>query len=560
MKKGSWVYFILLLLATTVLASCSPQSQKRLSSGGGLTVATAKSTDYNDLLSLFKKWREFVKPRVVDGVPDYTANAMNAHYAGLETLRGRLANIDPLSWPLSQRVDYEILRAEMNGFEFDHRILRPWSRDAAFYTVIQDAPPDVPAREGPELYGTLLLYSYSFPLSEKEIPEFRMRLQAIPKILEQARSNLVEDAKDLCLLGIRVKANESAILEGLVRTLAKHHPILVSDAEKARAAVEDFRGWLEEKHKTMKAPSGIGIENYNWYMKNVHLVPFTWDEQVTILQRELQRSWTFLKIEENRNRHLPKLIMASSAEEYGKRRREAIQEFMTFIRNKEIFTVPDYMGDYMGLSWASDGFSRDLSPVDFFLQVEYRNSLPLLCHSMHTFDLQRLVHETHPIRRFPLLYNIWDSRCEGMATAFEEMAMQAGLMEKSPRVRELVYVMLANRAARALGDLMMHANKLTLEQAVDFACEWTPYAWLRKDRETVWTDMRIYLHQPFYGASYVIGKAHIEKLMADRAHQLGGKFVFKEFMDDFLGLGLIPVSLIRWQMTGLDDEMKTLWK
>jgi len=26
----------------------------------------------------------------------------------------------------------------------------------------------------------------------------------------------------------------------------------------------------------MTAPSGIGVNNYNWYMKNVHLVPYTW--------------------------------------------------------------------------------------------------------------------------------------------------------------------------------------------------------------------------------------------------------------------------------------------
>jgi uncharacterized protein (DUF885 family) len=136
--------------------------------------------------------------------------------------------------------------------------------------------------------------------------------------------------------------------------------------------------------------------------------------------------------------------------------------------------------------------------------------------------------------------------------------MQAGLMDKNPRARELVYVMLANRAARAMGDLMMHANKFTLDQAVDYACRWTPYDWLRRDRDTVWTDMRIYLHQPFYGASYVIGKAQIDRLIADQTRRLGGKFVLKEFMDEFLAAGLIPMSLIRWEMTGLDDEMKTM--
>ena len=316
--------------------------------GAGPTSRAAKSTNYDDLVALFKEWREFVKPKMMDGVPDYSADAMKEQFADLGKWRGRLAAIDPSGWTLSQRADYEIIRAEMNGLEFDHRVLRPWSRNAAFYTVVQDSPPDVPAREGPELHGTLLLFAYSFPLPEKDVSSFRAKLQAIPRILDQAKANLVEDAKDLFFLGIRVKKEESAVLGNLAKTLAKHHPDLVGDAEKAKAAVDDFRGWLEEKHKTMSAPSGIGIENYNWYMKNVHLVPYTWEEQVAILQRELERSWAFLKLEENRNRKLPELTMAASAGEYDKRRREAVKEFMDFIRNEGIFTMPDYSGAELG--------------------------------------------------------------------------------------------------------------------------------------------------------------------------------------------------------------------
>ncbi|MFN6079963.1 MAG: hypothetical protein ACK48I_12235, partial [Bacteroidota bacterium] len=62
------------------------------------------------------------------------------------------------------------------------------------------------------------------------------------------------------------------------------------------------------------------------------------------------------------------------------------------------------------------------------------------------------------IRRDPLLYNIFDSRNEGIATAVEEMYMQAGLYDDQPRVREIVYIMLAQRAARGLGSLYAHAN------------------------------------------------------------------------------------------------------
>ena len=32
-----------------------------------------------------------------------------------------------------------------------------------------------------------------------------------------------------------------------------------------------------------------------------------------------------------------------------------------------------------------------------------------------------------------------------------------------------------------------------------------------------------------------------------------------QFMDEFLAAGMIPMSLIRWEMTGFDDEIKELW-
>ncbi|MGH9369616.1 MAG: DUF885 family protein, partial [Thermoanaerobaculia bacterium] len=60
----------------------------------------------------------------------------------------------------------------------------------------------------------------------------------------------------------------------------------------------------------------------------------------------------------------------------------------------------------------------------------------------------------------------------------------------------------------------------------------------------------LYLQQPGYGTSYLIGKIEIEKLLAERKQELGEGFRMKGFMDDFIAIGLIPASLIRWEMTG----------
>ena len=44
--------------------------------------------------------------------------------------------IDPKSWPIEQQNDYKLVKAEMNGLDFNLRVLRPWARDPAFYVNV----------------------------------------------------------------------------------------------------------------------------------------------------------------------------------------------------------------------------------------------------------------------------------------------------------------------------------------------------------------------------------------------------------------------------------------
>jgi uncharacterized protein (DUF885 family) len=134
------------------------------------------------------------------------------------------------------------------------------------------------------------------------------------------------------------------------------------------------------------------------------------------------------------------------------------------------------------------------------------------------------------------------------------------MFDGRPRSRELVYVLLGQRAARALGDLRMHANEVTLEQAAAFASANTPRGWLRLEGRTVRGEQHLYLQQPGYGTSYLVGKIQIEQLIAERRRQLGDAFRIRRFMDELEAAGLIPVSLITWELTGrvTDDIQRML--
>ena len=510
---------------------------------------------YEDLVSFFKKWREFQKPNVVNGVPDYTVQAMAEQKRLIPKLKRDLSAIDCSSWPIPQQVDYEIVRAEINGLEFDHRILKPWARNPIFYAVIQMEEPDVPARETPEIYGVLNVFESSFPLNEKDQAIFKGKLAAIPDILLQAKQNLIEEAGDLWLLANQKKKRESANLANLAGQLDASSPDLADLARRAQVAVDDFAVWLEQKRKGMKAFSGIGVAEFDRNMKEVHLVPYGWKEQVELIERELERSLASLALEEHRNRRLPALIAAGSLEEIQDRRKKSVAEFMSFLQNEGIFTVPDYMQ-------LSDEVRVFIPPeqLDFFTHVMYRDPLVLGCHGVHWLEKQREKRNTHSIRSGALLYKIWDSRAEGLATAFEELMMQAGIFEEHPRAKELVYIMLAFRAIRAIGGLKLHSGEFTLEEAITYAVEKTPRGYIQPNSNMILQDYALYLSEPGYGSSYVIGKLQLDRLIADRATQLGERFQLKDFFDDYFARGVIPASLIRWEMTALDDEIQKLRK
>jgi len=513
-----------------------------------------ESTRYEDLLELFAEWREFQPPGVVDGIPDYTPEAMTRQHGELRRFQERLDAIDPSGWPVERRVDHLLVQAEMNGLDFDHRVMRPWARMPSFYKVVLPSETDVPAREGQVMHRSIELWTYDLPLDPAREGELRERMAAIPGILDQARANLVEDARDLWFLGIRVKEGESRALTAFMERARPHHPEVAEEVRRARDAVDGFHAWLVQELPSKTGPSGIGVEHYDWHLKHVQLVPYTWQEQVTLVERELERAWAYLALAENRNRGRPPLREVATEAEYRTRYRQAVRDFIAFLEGEEVMTLAGFEED--ALMAREGGFQGSEADREFFTRVNYRDLRPMRAHGTHWFDLARMDAEPHasPIRSTPLLYNIWASRAEGLATGFEEMMMEAGFLDE-PQVRELVWVLLAQRAARALGELRMHSNEWTLDEAARQIVPWTPKGWLTLEGRTVWGEGQLYLEQPSYGTSYVVGKIHLDRLLADRRHQLGDDFSLRRFMDEFHAAGMIPISLIRWEMTGKDDEV-----
>ena len=523
----------------------------------------AQSATYPHLVVLFREWRAFEEPPRVEGAPDYTAATNARRLAELKQYQQRLRAIDTTGWSIPEQVDHHLVRAEMNGMAFHLTVLQPFARDPAWYASVKTEESDTPAEEGPTIHGAIRLWQYGIwprtrletprPLTADETRRLTTALGSIPPLLRQARVNLAaSNARDLWVGGVRAFEEQSAALAELERRLQDGDRDLIRATTEARTATDDFARWLRDESPKRTGPSGIGKAQYTWFLRNVLLVPLSWEEEVTITRRELARAHASLRLEESRNQALPPLPVADTPEDYAALQDRAIPRYLRFLERQGLLTMQPWMEQ--ALRERMPSFAPPATR-DFFAQGNHRDPIPLWTHLYHWWDNWRLREGMHPspIRKGPLLYNVWMSRSEGMATAMEEWLMHAGLYDDSPRSREIVWIMLIARAARGLGNLYAHANDLTMAQAGDIHVNWTPRGWMRRD-PLLGFEQHLYLRQPGYGASYITGGRLMEEVIAERARQLGDGFSMRRFFDEVDAAGMIPVSLIYWELTG-DDRM-----
>lgn len=507
--------------------------------------------EYKDLVNLFNEWRDFESPPLLNGAPDYTKERFEKDHNNFISLRKRLNSFNISNWSVNDQIDWHIVRAEMNGYDFNYRVLRPWERDPAYYQTLWMYQSDVPAHEGPTNHGVLEFWMYDIPLGSESEQKIIKELKSITPFLNQAKINLTGNAKELWEAGIenlRQQRDNLIVVRSKLNLSSEHE--INKEIKNAINSTEEFVKWLEDESSKKTGPSGIGKENYTWYQQNVHLLPMTWEDEVSLLQRELDRSWSSLKLEEHNNRNLPELSPANTPEDFEKLTEEGVRRFIDFIKNKDIMpfkenmepALREHMGKYV-----------PENERNFFNIGLHLDPLPLYSHFVHWFDLAEMRDNPHesPIRRGALLYNIFDTKNEGIATGVEEMFMHAGLYNDSPRSREIVWIMIAQRAARGLGSLYAHANEMTMEEAGGVHVKWTPRRWMNREPHLLKFEQHLYLRQPGYGTSYITGKYMAEKILAEYAEKLekeNKEFTLKGFFKKFNESGNIPIDLVKFEI------------
>ena len=528
-------------------------------------LATSPAPAYRKLVQVFADWRAFNQPEIVGGVPDYSAAAMAAKAAQLPGFHARLGAIDTGGWSVAERNDKRLIEAEMNGLDFYFRVLKPWARDPGFYLTVFPDMSDVPAHEGTYAEPVIDLFAYRWPLSAADQTKLARQLEMVAPLLAQAKVNLAPStAQDLWAYGAQGFVDQAEALAKLEKgtlilrdlegyrtvSLKGASPRLVAAVASARKATTDFAGWVKGEAPERSGPSGVGKDNYDWWLKNVLLNPYSFDEQVVILQRELDRSLASLRLEEVRNRKLPATAEVTDPVAYRRLAEQRTERLWRFMVNAGFFA--DTPHSRAALVAQTVDYTAP-EKRNFFTHINALDPTPLMTHFVHWNELARLKHEPHPspIRRTAPLFNIYADRSEGFATAIEEVLMQAGLYDNIPRGRELVWIMLANRAARGLASLRVQANEIGLDEAGKFHASWTPRGFSDSTSHLVGFEQLLYLRQPGYGPSYIVGKAHFDRLLAEASHRADlakRPYSNHEVYEAIYASGIVP-----WAIVG--DEM-----
>jgi Bacterial protein of unknown function (DUF885) len=294
-------------------------------------------------------------------------------------------------------------------------------------------------------------------------------------------------------------------------------------------------------------------------------------------RQEWERSMAFEAIAQEQARGWPELPLFPDSTAQMAREEEDEKRIRRFLEVRNILTVPDWVGYYRNLPLpayveplAALGVVDDLtSPtrldedgvryipqpapdLGYFELSSARDPRPLIVHEGmpgHYFQMALSWAHENPIRR-----HYYDSGPnEGIGFYAEEMTLQGGLFDDSPRTREIIYNFMRLRALRVEVDVKLALGLFSIDEATEYLRTRTPM-----DYETARAEAVFFASLPGQAITYQIGKLQITKFLADARQALGAKFSLRAFHDYLWKNGNVPIALLRWEYLGLNDEAPML--
>jgi hypothetical protein len=526
----------------------------------------------------FWAWRALHQPITSDDVPrisrphgwrpDVSRDAIAAITKDLASFESRWKALAPAaSAPVPEQVDYRLLGSALSRVRWELEGVRSYRRDPGFYVQ--------------QTLGALVdLILPSTPWTEARGHDVVVRLQAFPKVLADGEQNLDEIVQPFSELAI---ADLQGIGPSLRASVEALRPLVApGDREPLKAALEAAVPALESYRTFLEAHPGkagvaVGSNAYESFLKKVALIPYTPDEILAMGRQEWARAVAAEAYEARRNEGTPELPIFASQEEQIRAAARDEEKIRRFLGEKGILTVPAWMRHYgyrpipAALEpLAGFGEGTDFTPAPG-PEGEATRYIPRPAPSLGYFALSMakdpradMVHEGIPGHGFQIalsrhhedeLRRQWvdSSINEGLGFYCEEMMLAMGLFDDSPRSREMIWNYARLRALRVEVDVQLALGRLSIADAASYLEAAVPM-----DAATARAEAASFAANPGFAIDYQIGKLQITKFLAEARKQQGAKFDLKAFHDSLFKNGNVPVSLQRWELLGLRDEVERL--
>jgi hypothetical protein len=489
-----------------------------------------------DFSGEFWRWRAVNQPFSSDDiprierpsgyVPDWSAGAIERRRREYTMFFAEWKRLDSTEFDIHQRVGYRLLGSALARVHWELDLCPAWQRDPQFYIA--------------QTLGALL----EMRLAGR--PDHNL-IESIPKTLANAKKNLTD-----------MRAPFAALAIEQLKDVRTH-----LDDQNAVAALEDFRAWLGQQHTSPNAT--VGRDAYMFFLKQVALLPYSPEDMLEISRQELDRSVAFEALERNRNAALPELPLFPTIDAQIERLTHDELSVRRFLVEHHILSVPDWMPHYRYMPVrpeleALNGFSE----MDIFLKPEGiryieppSEKLGYFARSMAQDPRADMVHEGVPGHYFqivlswahedPIRRHYYDSSAnEGLGFYTEEMMLQAGYFDDSPRTREMIYNYARLRALRVEVDVKLATGQFTIAQAASYLQKTVPM-----DAATAASEAATFASIPGQAISYQIGKTQILHFLAHARLQQGTAFRLQDFHDFLWKNGNVPIAL---------QEEEYLWR
>ena len=527
----------------------------------------------------FFEWRRVQQPVTGDDiprverpeawVPDFSPEALDEYRGRHRAFLQALDQLDTEGWNIGDQVDAQLLKAAIERVHWELDVLKSPQRNPLFYLD--------------QTLGSIFeLLVLSLPVTASRAENILLRLEHFPSTLKSARINLDQAVRPFAEatietldgIDVRLLAVQAALKDEFPAGLGER---LAVSTKTAVEALEKYREWLRSELDTMQTAFAIGPYSYQWFLTHVALVPYTPGELLAQGQQAWNRSVAWDVIEKNQNRDLPEMPLFKSAGHQIKASSLKENEIRVFLESSELMTVPRWLQHYLNreipdylapLSFMGvtddltsenrldeDAYSYIPEPAEdlsYFKLASARDPRPLIIHEGipgHYFQLALSWANPDPVRR----RYIDSSANEGIGFYVEELLLQAGLFDYSPRSREIIHSFMRLRALRVEVDIRLAVGDFTIEQAGEYLARAVPM-----DRETAIAEAVFFAFNPGQAISYQIGKLQILQFLSDAKLDQQEGFSLRRFHDYLMENGNVPIALQRWEFLGRDDQVLRL--